>query len=222
MGQFIDDLLQLSRLSRTDIRHQRIDLSGAAREVADGLHQREPGRKIAFVIEPGVGGFGDLHLLRLVLENLLGNAWKFTARHPKATVVFGRAEHEGGPAYFVRDAGAGFDMAFAGKLFGAFQRLHSDHDFPGTGIGLAIVQRVIHRHGGRVWGEGAVERGATFWFTLPSEVRSQKSGENGIRAVHSRCHTVCRTALLSRPDGSGEPSYPPCATRVRTALSNPY
>ena len=106
-------------------------------------------------------------MLRLVLENLIGNAWKFTSEEPRATIAFGRSESQGGPACFIADDGAGFDMAFAGKLFGGFQRLHSDRDFPGAGIGLAIVQHVIHRHDGRVWGEGAVERGATFSFTLP-------------------------------------------------------
>ena len=167
MAQLIDDILLLSRLSRGDLQYQPIDLSGMAREVADDLRHREPGRDVTFIIEPGVHGFGDSRMLRLVLENLIGNAWKFTAKRPRATIAFGRSESQGGPAYFVRDDGAGFDMAFAGKLFGAFQRLHSDRDFPGAGIGLAIVQRVIHRHDGRVWGEGAVERGATFSFTLP-------------------------------------------------------
>jgi PAS domain S-box-containing protein len=167
MAQLIDDLLQLSRLTRSDMQHQRVDLSAMAREVADELRRREPGRDVSLVIEPGLSGYGDARMLRLVLENLLGNAWKFTAKHPRATIAFGGTESEGGPAYVVRDDGAGFDMAFDGKLFGAFQRLHSDRDFPGTGIGLAIVQRVIHRHGGRVWGEGAVERGAAFSFTLP-------------------------------------------------------
>jgi signal transduction histidine kinase len=178
MAQLIDDLLQLSRLTRSDIRHQPIDLSDLAREVADNLRQCEPERDVNFVIEPDISALGDARLLRLALENLLGNSWKFTAKHPKATIAFGRAECEGGPAYFVRDDGAGFDMTFAGRLFGAFQRLHSDRDFSGTGIGLAIVQRVIQRHGGRVWGEAAVERGAAFWFTLPyqkSEVGGQKS-----------------------------------------------
>jgi signal transduction histidine kinase len=167
MAQLIDDLLQLSRLTRSEMRHRQVDLSGMAREVADGLRVWEPGRDVVWVIEPGVSGFGDPRLLRLVLENLLGNAWKFTGKHPRATIAFGQAESEDGPAYFVRDDGAGFDMAFADKLFGAFQRLHSDRDFPGTGIGLAIVRRIISRHGGRVWGEGAVERGASFSFTLP-------------------------------------------------------
>jgi PAS domain S-box-containing protein len=167
MAQLIDDLLQLSRLTRSDMRHEPIDLSGMAQEVADDLRQQVPGRVVTFIIEPGVKGFGDPRMLRLMLENLVGNAWKFTGKHPQPTIAFGRAESEGGPAYFVRDDGAGFDMAYVGNLFGAFQRLHSDRDFPGTGIGLAIVKRVIHRHGGRVWGEGAVGRGATFWFTLP-------------------------------------------------------
>jgi light-regulated signal transduction histidine kinase (bacteriophytochrome) len=176
MARLIDDLLRLSRLSRGEMQHQGVDLSAMAREVADDLRRREPGRDVDWVIEPGVGGFGDPRLLRLVLENLLGNAWKFTARHPRATIAFGRAESEEGPAYFVRDDGAGFDMAFVDKLFGAFQRLHSDRDFPGTGIGLAIVQRVIHRHGGRAWGEGAVERGASFSFTLPPQPAAPTRG----------------------------------------------
>ncbi len=169
MAQLIDDLLQFSRVGRSAMQYTRIDLSGMAQEVADELRRQEPGRDVTFVIEPGVHGFGDPRLLCLVLENLLGNAWKFTVKHPRATVAFGRAEHEEGPAYFVRDDGAGFDMAFANRLFGPFQRLHSDRDFPGTGIGLAIVQRIIHRHGGHVWAEGAVERGATFSFTLKEE-----------------------------------------------------
>jgi PAS domain S-box-containing protein len=167
MAQLIDDLLLLSRLSRSDMQYEQIDLSGMAQDVADDLRQPVPERDVTFIIEPGVSGFGDPRMLRLVLENLVNNAWKFTSKHPQATIAFGRAESEGWPAYFVRDDGAGFDMAFAGKLFGAFQRLHSDQDFAGTGIGLAIVQRVIHRHGGRVWGEGNVGRGATFSFTLP-------------------------------------------------------
>jgi light-regulated signal transduction histidine kinase (bacteriophytochrome) len=167
MAQLIDDLLLLSRLSRSDMQYEQIDLSGMAQDVADDLRQRVPERDVTLIIEPGVSGFGDPRMLRLVLENLINNAWKFTSKHRQATIAFGRAESEGQPAYFVRDDGAGFDMAFAGKLFGAFQRLHSDQDFPGTGIGLAIVQRVIHRHGGRVWGEGNVGRGATFSFALP-------------------------------------------------------
>jgi PAS domain S-box-containing protein len=168
MAQLIDDLLQLSRLTRSDLQHEQIDLSGMAQEVADDLRRQAPGRDVTFVIEPGVSAFGDPRMLRHVLENLVSNAWKFTAKRLQATIAFGQAESEDGPAYFVRDDGAGFDMAYAGKLFGAFQRLHSDHDFPGTGIGLAIVQRVIHRHGGRVWGEGAVGQGATFSFTIPA------------------------------------------------------
>ena len=119
-----------------------------------------------FVIANGVTSRGDSHLLRVALENLLGNAWKFTGKHPSARIEFGATADQGQQAYFVRDDGAGFDMAYADKLFGAFQRLHPGTDFTGTGIGLATVQRVIHRHGGRIWAEGAVEQGATFFFTL--------------------------------------------------------
>ena len=112
--------------------------------------------------------YGDVPLLRVALENLLRNAWKFTSRHATARIEFGRKPEEGEVVYFVRDDGAGFDMAYSEKLFAAFQRLHREREFPGTGIGLATVQRIIHRHGGRVWAEGAVEQGATFFFTLPS------------------------------------------------------
>ena len=166
MAHLIDDLLQLSRLSRDQMRLQQVDLSALAASVAAELREREPQRDVTFVCGPGLAAAGDPRLLRIALENLLGNAWKFTARQPAARVEFGRGECQGRPAYFVRDNGVGFDMAFAGKLFGAFQRLHSDRDFPGTGIGLATVQRIIHRHGGRIWAEGTVGRGATFSFTL--------------------------------------------------------
>src|SRR5207245_5678537 len=118
---------------------------------------------------------GDAGLLQVVLENLLGNAWKFTARHPRARIEFGVTENNGKPTYFVRDDGAGFDIAYAGKLFGAFQRLHAASEFEGTGIGLATVQRIIHRHGGRVWAESAVGQGATFSFTLGEDGESRPS-----------------------------------------------
>ena len=188
MAQLIDDLLQLSRVTRAELRRQRVDLSALARLVAEDLRKSQPGRAVEFDIADGLTAEGDGRLLRVVLENLLGNAWKFTARQPHARIEFGAgADGAGGdpktnpesPAghsafyaphsaiFQVRDDGAGFDMEYAGKLFGAFQRLHSATEFPGTGIGLASVQRIIHRHGGRVWAEGAVGRGATFYFTLP-------------------------------------------------------
>ena len=166
MAQLIDDLLKLSRITRREVRRERADLSVLAREIAAELKQREPDRQVGFVIEEEVTADGDAGLLRVVLENLLGNAWKFTARHPRARIEFGVTQRDGETACFVRDDGAGFDMAHADKLFGTFQRLHSATEFEGTGIGLATVQRIIHRHGGRVWAEGAVEQGATFYFTL--------------------------------------------------------
>ncbi len=166
MGQLIDDLLKLSRLTRGEMRRETVDLSGMAQTIASELQKTQPERQVECVITPGLSANGDERLLRVVLENLLGNAWKFTSKHTQARIEFGATEVEGESAYFVRDNGAGFDMAYADKLFGAFQRLHRTTEFPGTGIGLATVQRIIHRHGGRVWGEGAVEQGATFYFTL--------------------------------------------------------
>jgi signal transduction histidine kinase len=166
MAQLIDDLLKLSRLTRNELRRDPVNLSALARACADELRQREPDRRVEFVVAEGVTAEGDGRLLRVALENLLGNAWKFTSRRVQARIEFGVEVRDGLPVYFVRDDGAGFDMTYAGKLFGAFQRLHSGAEFPGTGIGLAIVQRIISRHGGRVWAEGAVEKGATFYFTL--------------------------------------------------------
>ncbi len=167
MAQLIDDLLQLSRLSRLEMSVVRIDLSAAARDVADSLQRAGPTRQVHFDIEPGLVAWGDAHLMRIALENLLGNAWKFTSRHAQARIQFGAtSDSDGRTQYYVRDDGAGFDMAYAGKLFGAFQRLHSISDFEGTGIGLATVQRIIRRHGGSIWAEGKVEQGACFYFTL--------------------------------------------------------
>jgi PAS domain S-box-containing protein len=166
MAQLIDDLLQLSRLTRGALRRQEVDLSGLARTVAEDLRLQEPERHVEFASADGVTASADPALMRVVFDNLLGNAWKFTSRKEPARIEFGVSEHEGQPVYFVRDNGAGFDMSHAGKLFGAFQRLHAASAFPGTGIGLATVQRIIHRHGGSVWAEGAVEQGAAFYFTL--------------------------------------------------------
>jgi len=166
MGQLIDDLLALSRLTRQEMRRQPADLSAMAKAIAGDLREAHPERRVDFVIAEEAVAQGDRRLLRVVLENLLGNAWKFTGKHPHASIEFGVTGDGGGPAYFVRDNGAGFDMAYAGKLFGAFQRLHRADEFPGTGIGLATVQRIVRRHGGRVWAEGEMGQGATFYFTL--------------------------------------------------------
>jgi signal transduction histidine kinase len=166
MGELIDSLLMLSRLSRQEMRVQDVDLSALASEVAAELRQLEPDRSVSISVQPGVHGKGDPTLLRNALGNLLGNAWKFTSEHDSATIAFGAEEVDGKQAYFVRDDGAGFDMAYANKLFGAFQRLHGQSEFPGIGIGLATTARIVHRHGGRIWAEGEPEKGATFWFTL--------------------------------------------------------
>jgi signal transduction histidine kinase len=166
MGHLIDDLLKLSRLTRGELRRETVDLSALAQTIAAGLRSTHPERQVSFTIAQGLVVDGDARLLRVALENLLSNAWKFTSRHSEARIEFGVAQNDGRPAYFVRDDGAGFDMAYAGKLFGAFQRLHAAREFEGTGIGLATVQRIIHRHGGRIWAEGEVERGATFYFAL--------------------------------------------------------
>lgn len=166
MGQLIDDFLNLSRMTRSELYREAVDLSELVRTIARDLQQAHPERQVLFVIADGLVVKGDARLLRLVMDNLLGNAWKFTAKRPRSKIEFGRANRDGKTAYFVRDDGAGFDMAYADKLFVAFHRLHSRNEFEGTGIGLATVQRIIHRHGGRVWAEGAVNQGATFYFTL--------------------------------------------------------
>ncbi|MGH8056537.1 MAG: sensor histidine kinase, partial [Candidatus Entotheonellia bacterium] len=166
MAQLIDDLLSLSRVTRMEMRQEKVDLTALARTVAAELQQSQPERLVDFIIADGLSALGDGRLLRVVLENLLGNAWKFTGKRPHARIIFGRVSHVATTVYFVNDDGAGFDMSYADKLFGAFQRLHTSSEFEGTGIGLATVQRVIHRHGGRVWAEGAVDEGATFYFTL--------------------------------------------------------
>jgi len=166
MAQLIDDLLNLSRVTRAEMRRQVVDLSGMAESVAEALRKTQPERAAEFVIQKGLKAEGDERLLRVALDNLLGNAWKYAGKRPQARIEFGQTDHDSRPAYFVRDNGAGFDMAYAHKLFGAFQRLHSVSEFPGTGIGLATVQRIIHRHGGKIWAEGAVDKGATFYFTL--------------------------------------------------------
>jgi light-regulated signal transduction histidine kinase (bacteriophytochrome) len=167
MGTLIDDLLNLARVTRTELRLETADVGAIARAVAEELQKTEPGRQVEFRIEDGLLAWIDSHLFRITLENLLGNAWKFTSKRQFACIEFGRKESGGMLIYFVRDNGAGFNPDYSERLFGAFQRLHDRTEFPGTGVGLATVQRIIHRHGGRIWAESAVDRGATFYFTLP-------------------------------------------------------
>jgi PAS domain S-box-containing protein len=166
MGELIDDLLNLARVTRAEIYRERIDLSKLAGEVAQEIQSQEPARSVALNIAAGLEAEGDSRLLRVALQNLIGNAWKFTSKREKAQIEFGAQGVNGGEAYFVRDNGAGFEQSYASRLFGAFQRLHTAREFPGTGIGLATVQRIIRRHGGTVWAEGTVNQGATVYFTL--------------------------------------------------------
>lgn len=167
MGHLIDDLLNLSRVMRSEMNFETVDLSLLAREICTELQHQS--RQVEFIIQTVPLAQGDSRLLRVLLVNLLNNAWKFTSKHTRARIEFGANTGDGVPVYFVRDDGAGFDMAYANKLFGPFQRLHKVNDFPGNGVGLATVQRIVHRHGGRVWAEGAVEQGATFYFTLVAD-----------------------------------------------------
>jgi hypothetical protein len=167
MGQLIEDLLELSRVVQAEMRREDVNLSAIAGEIAEELQRAAPERGVAMHIAAGVRADGDPRLLRIALENLFANAWKYTSKKPAALIEFGAsAGAEGRIVYYVKDNGAGFDMSHAGRLFGAFQRMHSEAEFPGTGIGLATVQRIIHRHGGRIWADGKVGEGATFRFTL--------------------------------------------------------
>jgi two-component system sensor histidine kinase/response regulator len=166
MSQLIDDVLHLSRVTRADMRDQEVDLSSIAGLILTRLQDSEPERKMDAKIRPGVLVAGDSQLLKIAMENLLENAWKFTAKEPESRIEFGMMQASGEVTYFVRDNGAGFDMTYNDRLFGPFQRLHQQGEFPGNGIGLATVQRIIHRHGGRVWAEGLVGQGATFYFTM--------------------------------------------------------
>jgi len=199
MGSLIDDMLDLSRVVRSEIKVGQVDLSAMARSIIDDLAASEPARRVEVEVQGDLAAEGDATLLQNVLENLLGNAWKFTARGESARIEFGAIEAcpaagppqggaandlersepssppspgrgAGGRCFFVRDNGAGFDMKYAGKLFGAFQRLHGPQEFEGNGIGLAMVRRIVALHGGRVWAEGAPELGATFYFTLCSQM----------------------------------------------------
>jgi two-component system, sensor histidine kinase and response regulator len=169
MNDLVEDLLNFSRLTRTEMNEQSVDLSGMVRALSVELGAREPQRNVEFVIPDAVNAWGDPMLLRAALLNLLENSWKFTRKHASARIEFGVAETPHGRAFFLRDDGAGFDMSQAGRLFNPFQRLHKDSEFEGTGIGLATVDRIVRRHGGRIWAEGEIERGAAFYFTLRQE-----------------------------------------------------
>jgi PAS domain S-box-containing protein len=179
MGELIDDLLQLSRVTRGNLRRQEVDLSAMAQGMIEELRRTPPERAVAVTIQAGMQAFGDAGLLRVVLDNLLGNAWKFTRHAAAAQIEFGCRPRDGELVYCVRDNGAGFDAAYSRKLFQVFQRLHTDAEFEGTGIGLATVQRIVQRHGGRVWAEGEIGKGAAFYFTLPQRTEARAAEEAG-------------------------------------------
>jgi PAS domain S-box-containing protein len=178
MGSLIDDMLKLARIARSEPVRDEVDLSALAEEVALQLKSLEPERSVNVDIRPGLEVTGDRHLLRAMLENLLGNAWKFTSKKHAAHIEVGSSNGDSERVFFVRDNGAGFDMRYADKLFGVFQRLHLDRDYPGTGVGLATVQRIVRKHGGRIWAEAAVGEGATFYFVLPKMKISNISQRN--------------------------------------------
>lgn len=180
MGELIDDLLKLSRVSRGALARKELDMSALAETVLVKLRENDPGRKVEVCIAPGLTVNADTNLLSAALENLLGNAWKYTGKVAQSVIELGQIEHDGETVFYVRDNGAGFDMRYADKLFSAFQRLHKDDEFSGTGIGLATVHRIFQRHGGRVWAESAPGKGATFFFTLPS--LHEKHGQPEIAA----------------------------------------
>jgi light-regulated signal transduction histidine kinase (bacteriophytochrome) len=169
MNGLIEALLGLSQVSRAEMRRQAVDLSALARSIAENLKRLEPERLVEFIIPDGIVANGDPALLQILLANLLGNAWKFAGKMPHTRIEFGVQDTGGRRVYLVKDNGVGFDTKYAGKLFGAFKRLHAGNEFPGTGIGLATVQRVINRHGGQIWAEAAVNQGATFYFTLGTD-----------------------------------------------------
>ena len=166
MGALLDDLLQLLKVSQAEMKLQEVDLSAEVTALCDGFRARDPGRRVRVTVEDGIRVTADRDLMLVVLKNLLENAWKFTADRDDAAIAFGAATVDGARCYYVRDNGAGFDSAYADKLFQPFQRLHAASGFTGTGIGLATVQRIIERHDGRAWAEGVLDRGATFYFTL--------------------------------------------------------
>jgi light-regulated signal transduction histidine kinase (bacteriophytochrome) len=171
MGMLIDDLIALSRVSRVDMKRERVDISDTASQIVHDLHRLSPERRVDVDIEPGLLATGDPLLVRVALQNLIENAWKFTSKEPQPSIAIGQLRDEDGDlAFFVRDNGAGFDPEYADRMFGPFQRLHAASEFPGTGVGLATVQRIVHRHGGHVWAEGQIHRGACFYFTLGDDL----------------------------------------------------
>jgi len=191
MAELIEDLLKLSHVTRAHLKSVPVDLTRLAENILAELQRTQPERSVRFRVAPNVNARGDPHLLQVVLENLLNNAWKYTSKQGQAEIEFGSKYENGQTTYFVRDNGAGFDMTYAGKLFGAFQRLHTTTQFPGTGIGLATVQRIIHRHGGRVWAESAVDQGATFFFTLPAlEVTQPKTTPKEMDSIIRRAKEI--------------------------------
>ncbi len=166
MGRLIDDLLKLSRLTKAEMRPEPVPLSDIVTKIIDSLKKNEPDRSVECVVEEGITVYGDSYLIEIAMENLLNNAWKFTGKTPRPKIQFGMTQKEGLDVYYIKDNGAGFDMTYSDKLFGAFQRLHSSEEFSGTGIGLVTVLRIIHRHGGRIWAEAEPNKGATFFFTI--------------------------------------------------------
>lgn len=170
MGDLIDDLLKLSRISRTELKPIRVNLSDIIRTISERLQEENPGRNIHFTIAPDLMVRADAKLLEIACTNLLSNACKFTSKKEVAEISFGQTRYEGKPVFFIKDNGAGFDMATAKKLFGAFQRMHRQSEFPGTGIGLAIVKRIISLHQGDIWAEATLGQGATFYFTIKDKL----------------------------------------------------
>lgn len=167
MAELIDDMLRLGRVTRSELETDEVNFAALAENTVEQLGYAGDIREIKWTIESGLSAVGDKKLLALLVDNLLGNAWKYTSKTAKANIEFGMTQRDGENVYFVKDNGVGFDMQYAEKIFGAFQRLHREEDYPGTGIGLATVQRIVHRHGGRIWAEAAEGQGATFFFTLP-------------------------------------------------------
>jgi light-regulated signal transduction histidine kinase (bacteriophytochrome) len=168
MSDLIDALLELSRINRSSLGRYRVDISQIAHAVVDEVRRRDVSRRLSAVIEPGLEANADGRLVRILFDNLIGNAWKFTGKTESPMVEVGMKRDDGEDVFFVRDNGAGFDMSYADRLFTPFQRLHSDREYAGTGIGLATCRRIIERHGGKIWAESSPGKGTTFFFTLPA------------------------------------------------------